>query len=238
MDIFARTELLIGKDGLMKLSKAKVSVFGVGGVGSYTVEALARSGIGNLTLIDFDTVEPSNINRQLCALQSTIGQGKVEILRKRVLDINPNASVVIKQEFVNRENVDMLIEENLSYVVDAVDNVTAKIALIQKAISLKIPIISAMGAGNRLDPTKLCIVDISETANCPLARIMRRELKKRGITTGVPVVYSSETAIKPQYKDLQKEGIIKKNPPGSISFVPAVAGLFLASRVVKDILDK
>lgn len=238
MDVFSRTKLLIGEEGLIKLQKAKVSVFGVGGVGSYTVEALARAGIGNLNLVDFDIVELSNINRQLCALNSTIGKSKVEILHKRILDINPQANVSIKQEFINNENADRLIETDLSYIVDAVDNVTAKIALIEKAVSLQIPIVSAMGAGNRLDPTKLSIVDISETVNCPLARVMRRELKKRGINSGVTVVYSSETAIKPRYTEPEGEAKRKKRPPGSISFVPAVAGLYLASRVVRDILDK
>lgn len=238
MDIFSRTELLIGKDGLTKLQHAKVTVFGVGGVGSYVVEALSRSGIGSLILVDFDTVEPSNINRQLCALQSTIGAAKVEVMQKRVLDINPGINITVRQEFVTRENVDGLIEKDISYIVDAVDNVTAKIALIEKAVSLGIPIISAMGAGNRLDPAKLSIVDISETRNCPLARIMRRELKKRGIISGVPVVYSSEPAIKPQYADIPSDNNLKKKPPGSISFVPAAAGLYLASRVIRDLAAK
>lgn len=239
MEIFSRTELLIGQEGLEKLKTAKAAIFGVGGVGSYTVEALARAGIGHLVLTDFDHVEPSNINRQLCALHSTIGQSKVEVLRKRILDINPSADVSVRQVFVSRENVESLVEKDYSYIVDAVDNITAKVAIIEKAVSLGIPVVSSMGAGNRLDPAGLSIVDLSETRNCPLARVMRRELRKRGITQGVPVVYSAEPALKPRYHDdPDSENTPRKRPPGSISFVPAVAGLYLASRVVRDLLGK
>lgn len=221
----------MGEKGLEKLACSKVVVFGVGGVGSYAVEALARAGIGQMTLVDYDTVCVTNINRQLGALHSTVGRVKVEVLRERIHDINPQAQVTVHREFVSAENVDRLVEEDSSYLVDAIDKVTGKLAIIEKAFSLGIPVISAMGAGNRMDPTKIRIADISETVGCPLARIMRRELRKRGITRGLKVVYSTEPALKVDAG--LPDGV---RTPGSISFVPGAVGLFLASQIVNDLL--
>jgi len=246
---FARTELLIGPEGIAELQKAQVTVYGVGGVGSFAVEALARAGIGHLNLVDFDEVCLTNINRQLGALHSTVGRVKVEVLKERILDINPEAQVTIYREFVTKENVDRLIPPDCSYLGDAIDNVTAKLALVEKAFSLGIPIIAAMGAGNRLDPTQLKIGDISETSIDPLARVMRRELKKRGIAKGLKVVYSLEQPLKPLEIgwDCKTNCIcpsgdahcsMKRAVPGSISFVPPAAGLLLASQVVRDLLSQ
>jgi len=233
LDQFARTAALLGQKGLKKLAESKVVVFGVGGVGSFAVEALARCGVGKLVLIDHDIVCETNINRQLEALHSTLGRTKVEVLRERVLDINPRAEVIIFKEFVRSDNAGDFYDKDVSYIVDAIDTVSAKLVIIEKAFSMQMPIVSAMGAGNRLDPTKLKIVDISETAGCPLARIMRRELRKRGITHGLKVVYSTEPALKISYGP----GIgNKERINGSVSFVPSVAGLFLAAQVVRDLL--
>lgn len=238
MNQFSRTELLIGSAGRERLKRSKVVVYGVGGVGSYAVEALARAGIGHLVLVDYDEVSVTNINRQLVALHSTIGRKKVDVLKERILDINPQAEVILYPDFIGRDNVGQLVPTDSDYLVDAVDNVTAKLALIERARELDIPIISAMGAGNRLDPTKLTLGDISETDTDPLARVMRRELRKRGITKGLKVVYSRELPFKTHL--LQAEGqdpLEQKNsPPGSISFVPPVAGMLIASAVVRDLL--
>lgn len=248
MNQFSRTELLIGPEGVARLKRSKVAVYGVGGVGSFAVEALARAGIGHLVLVDFDEVSVSNINRQLVALHSTIGRPKVEILQERILDINPEAKVTLFPEFISPENVESLLAQDCNYLVDAVDNITAKLALIEMARKYQIPIISAMGAGNRLDPTKLTIGDISETDTDPLARVMRRELRKRGITEGLKVIYSKEVPQKIQQGAVadsgnnnsfceEAGGRIKKSVPGSISFVPPVAGMLLASQVVRDLLQ-
>lgn len=231
MDIFTRTEILIGSEGLKKLAQSKVAVFGLGGVGSFAAEALARAGIGTLILVDHDTVCPTNINRQLHALHSTLGRPKTELMSERLRDINPVAKVYAYQEFVKSDNVERFLVPGLSYAVDAIDTVSSKLALIERAYILGIPIISAMGAGNRLDPTRLKIGDIGETSICPLARVMRRELKKRGITRGIPVVYSREPAVKPPRQERERIN-------GSISFVPPVCGMYLAAKVVNDILDK
>ncbi len=245
---FSRTLLLIGEEGLAKLARSKVAVFGVGGVGSFTVEALARSGVGRIVLVDYDDICITNINRQIQALHSTIGRDKVDVLRERVLDINPRALVTIYKEFVTPENAGLFITEDTSYLVDAIDNVTGKLAIIEKAFQMNIPVISAMGAGNKLDPAQLKISDISATSVCPLARVMRRELKKRGIARGLKVVYSTEKPMTPgEAAHNCKTGCVcpggdahcalRRQIPGSNAFVPPVAGLLLASQVIRDILD-
>lgn len=246
---FSRTELLIGPEGLNILKSSRVAVFGVGGVGSYAVEALARSGIGSIMMVDFDDVCLTNINRQLHALESTIGQPKVELMKSRVLQINPEAEVTIYNEFYSPEKSDLLLPDDLDYIVDAIDNVTGKLDLIKKAKLKGIKVVSAMGAGNKLDPAAFEVADISETSVCPLARVMRRELKKFGIEKGVKVVYSKEQPITPQILEANcKNNCVCSNPagavscamrrqvPGSISFVPPVAGMILASVVVRDLL--
>ncbi len=236
---FSRTELLIGKEGIEKLNKSKVAVFGLGGVGSYVVEGLARAGIGNFILVDNDKVDLTNINRQIIATHKTIGIPKVEVARERILDINPDAKVEIYQEFFMPDSKEIL-ESTISYVVDAIDTVTAKIELVVRAKKLNIPIISSMGTGNKLDPTKFEVTDIYKTSICPLAKVMRKELKARGIDN-LKVVYSKEEAIKPETIDeleIKEENKTKKQVPGSISFVPSVAGLIIAGEVIKDILDK
>lgn len=232
MNWYSRTEMLIGQAGVERLQKAKVAIYGVGGVGSFAVEALARAGIGSLVLVDYDEVSLTNLNRQLVALHSTIGQKKVEVLKARIQDINPQAELRIFPEFIGFDNVNSLVPEDADYLVDAVDNVTAKLSLIERARELNIPIISAMGAGNRLDPTKLTVADISETETDPLARVMRRELRKRGITKGLKVVYSREIPLKP----CNTQGAEQATVPGSISFVPPVTGMIIASKVVRDLL--
>lgn len=234
MDQFARTRLILGAEGLAVLACSKVMIFGVGGVGSYTVEALARAGVGHLVLVDYDTVDVTNINRQVPALLSTVGSYKVDVLQKRIADINQEAQVTVYREKVSPENVRIFFQENPSYVVDAIDMVTGKIAIIEAALGAGIPFLSALGAGNRLDPTKLQIGDLSETTGDPLARILRRELRQRGIKKGVKVVYSTELPLKPREEDRQE---LTRRVPGSVSFVPSVAGLFIAAQVVRDLLD-
>lgn len=236
---FSRTELLIGKDGIEKLNKAKVAIFGIGGVGSYVVEGLARAGIGNFLLVDNDIVSESNINRQIIATHKTINKPKVEVARERILEINPNANVEIFQEFFMPES-ENIIDKEVSYIVDAVDTVTAKIELILRANKMNIPIISCMGTGNKLDPTKFEITDIYKTSVCPLAKVMRKELKNRGIKK-LKVLYSKEEPMKQNYnenleKNLDKD-LKKRQIPASISFVPSVAGLIIAGEVIKDILN-
>ena len=236
---FSRTELLIGKEGIEKLNKSKVAVFGLGGVGSYVVEGLARAGIGNFILVDNDKVDLTNINRQIIATHKTIGIPKVEVARNRILDINPDAKVEIYQEFFMPDSKEIL-DNTVNYVVDAVDTVTAKIELVVRAKKLNIPIISSMGTGNKLDSTKFEVTDIYKTSICPLAKVMRKELKARGIDN-LKVVYSKEEAIKPgniNELEIKEENKTKKQVPGSISFVPSVAGLIVAGEVIKDILDK
>lgn len=225
---FSRTELLIGKQGIEKLQKAKVAIFGIGGVGSYTVEGLARSGIENFILVDNDIVSLTNINRQIIATHKTIGMPKVEIAKQRVLEINPNANVEIYQKLFMPETEEIL-NEDIDYIIDCVDTVTAKIELVMRANKLNIPIISCMGTGNKLDPTRFEVTDISKTSVCPLAKVMRKELKNRGIRK-LKVIYSKEEPIK------IIESTEEKVKAGSISFVPSVAGLIIAGEVIKDII--
>ena len=218
----SRTEILIGKQGIEKLEKAKIIIYGIGGVGSYTTEALARAGIGNLILVDNDKITPSNINRQIHATTKTVGKNKVDVMKKRIEEINPNANV---QVYMNEENEENLINTECSYVVDAVDTIKTKLTLIEKANEIGVPIISAMGAGNKLDATKFEVSDIYKTSECPLAKVMRKELKKRNIEQ-LKVVYSKEKGISNE-----------NNVIGSISFVPSVMGLIIAGEVIKDIIN-
>ncbi|ADG82771.1 tRNA threonylcarbamoyladenosine dehydratase [Thermincola potens] len=245
---FSRTELLIGQEGLDRLAASKVAVFGVGGVGSYTAEALARAGIGHLVLVDHDDVCLTNINRQLHALQSTVGKPKVELMKERVQDINPRIQVDAIREFYTPENGGQFFARGLDYVVDAIDNVTGKLDLIERSLKAGVPVISAMGAGNKLDPTRFRVADISETSVDPLARVIRKELRQRGITGGVKVVYSEEPPLTPRATEIDcktacictnKETAnctLRRQIPGSISFVPSVAGLIMAGEVVRDLL--
>ena len=227
---FSRTELLIGKEGIEKLQNAKVAIFGIGGVGSFVVEGLVRAGIGNFILVDKDTVDLTNLNRQMIATKKTIGKPKVEVAKERILEINPKAEVEIHQEFFMPTSYDIL-DDTVDYIVDAVDTVTAKIELVMRANKKNIPIISSMGTGNKLDPTKFEVTDIYKTSICPLAKVMRKELRVRGIKE-LKVVYSKEEPIKPD----ETKCIDKKQVPGSISFVPSVAGLIMAGEVIKDII--
>ena len=230
---FSRTEMLIGKEGMKKLKEAKVAIFGLGGVGSFVCEGLARSGIGNFILVDFDKVDESNINRQLIATTKTIGEYKVDLMRQRILDINPDANVDVHREFYTADSEIDIITKDLSYAVDCVDTIMAKIAIICKCDELDIPVISAMGAGNKLDPTMFEVADIYETSVCPLARIMKKDLKKRNIEK-LKVVYSKEHAINTNDHEINKNNK-KFKVKGSVSFVPSVAGLIIAGEVIKDI---
>jgi len=245
---FSRTELLIGKEGLNRLKNAKVAVFGIGGVGTFAVEGLARSGVGKFVLIDDDCVCLTNINRQLHATRKTVGKPKVEVMKERILDINPKAEVKTIQSFYLPENANEMIEDDYDYIIDAVDTVTAKIDLVMQANKRNIPIISCMGAGNKLDPTKFEVTDIYKTSVCPLAKVMRRELKLRGVKK-LKVVYSKETPIKPMEEEdsscsnncICPPGTTRKctarhQIPGSISFVPSVAGLIISGEVIKDLI--
>lgn len=249
---FSRTELLIGEEGLGRLQGATVLVFGVGGVGSYAVEGLARAGIGHLILVDFDVVSVSNINRQLPALHSTIGQPKVEIMKKRLLDINPELVIEVYREIYSAEKADEFLGRQLDYVVDAIDMVTSKVSLAKECIQRGIPLVSSMGAGNRLTALNYRVADISQTTGCPLAKSMRKLLRAEGITKGLKVVYSPDAPVKrdeeprPMNKaaenrqqplsSVMETGINKRQVPGSISFVPSVVGLLLAGEVVRDLL--
>lgn len=239
---FSRTMLLVGEDGMEKLKNAKVAVFGVGGVGGYVVEALARSGVGTLELIDNDKVSLTNINRQIIATHSTIGRYKVDVAKERILDINPAAAVNTHKTFFLPETVSEFNFYDYDYVVDAIDTVTGKIALVMEADRTHTPVISSMGAGNKLDAAGFMVADIYETSVCPLAKVMRRELKKRGISK-LKVVYSKEKPIAPKgdmsvINDLQETdtSVRKRQMPGSVSFVPSVAGLILAGEVIRDIV--
>lgn len=236
---FSRTELLLGKSNMDRLQNAKVIVFGVGGVGGYVVEALARSGVGTLTLVDNDEVSLTNINRQIIAAHSTIGKPKVQVAKERVLDINPQAIVHTYQTFYLPENAEQFRLEEYDYVVDAIDTVSGKIGLIVQAKEAGTPIISSMGAGNKLDPTAFRVSDIYQTKVCPLAKVMRRELKKRGIDQ-CKVVYSEEMPLTPDAEVAaacmeECENSKKRQLPGSIAFVPSVVGLIIAGEVIKDI---
>lgn len=229
---FSRAELLIGKEALAILKRSKVAVFGIGGVGSFAVETLARAGIGNLVLVDRDVVSLTNINRQLIATWKTLGRPKVEVMKERILEINPEISVTVHQAFYLPDSTPELIQDDYDYIVDAVDTVTAKIGLVVQAKKMGIPIISSMGAGNKMDPTRFRVADIYSTAVDPLAKVMRRELRSRGIDS-LKVVYSTEPPMKPMKSE---EDSPKKQVPGSISFVPPVAGLIIAGEVVKDLI--
>lgn len=215
LEQFSRTELLIGKDGIEKLQNAKVAVFGIGGVGSFVVEALSRAGVGNFILVDNDTVDITNLNRQIIATKKTLGKPKVEVAKERILEINPDANVESFQEFFMPDSREILDNE-VDYIVDSVDTVTAKIELVVRANKLNIPIISSMGTGNKLDPTKFEVTDIYKTSVCPLAKVMRKELRARNIKK-LKVVYSKEEPIK------INENSRENRTPGSISFVPSVA---------------
>lgn len=228
---FSRTANLIGEDSLIILKNSSVAVFGAGGVGGFVCEALARCGVGSLTIVDHDTVSLSNINRQIIALHSTVGQKKVDVIEKRVLDINPECRVEKRDCFYLSENADTFDFTKYDYVVDAVDTVQAKIEIIQRCKNSGVRIISSMGTGNKLDPLKFQIDDISKTNVCPLARVMRRELKARNIEK-VDVLFSTEKPVEPLIKEKQDNG---KIPPASIAFVPSVAGLLIAGHVVKKL---
>lgn len=225
---FSRTELLLGNEGMKRLRGAKLAVFGIGGVGGHAAEALARSGVGALSLIDKDTVDVTNLNRQIIALHSTIGRDKVDVMRERILDINPDCQVQTYKCFYLPETKDTFDFSQYDYIVDAVDTVTAKIQLVMEAQRCGTPIISSMGAGNKLDPAAFQVADLYETSVCPLAKVMRRELRKRGVKQ-LKVVYSKEEAIHPSFA----EG--EQTVPGSNAFVPSVAGLILASEVIRDL---
>lgn len=238
---FSRTELLIGNESIIKLENSKVAIFGIGGVGSYVVEALARAGIGNFILVDNDVVSISNINRQIIATHKTVGMPKVEVAKQRILEINPNANVEIHNEFFMPDSRGIL-DDSINYIVDAIDTVTAKIELVVRANKMNIPIISCMGTGNKLDATRFEVTDVFKTSVCPLAKVMRKELKVRGIKK-LKVVYSKEEPIKininenvyfDSLNDFNKNN--KRLIPGSISYVPSVAGLIIAGEVIKDII--
>lgn len=231
---FSRTELLIGKSGLKKLADSRVAVFGVGGVGGYTVEALTRSGIGKIDVIDNDKVALTNLNRQIIATHKTIGQYKVDVIEQRILEINPNAKVTKYNLFFTPENSSQIDFSKYDYVVDAIDTVKGKLEIIEKAKSAGVPIISSMGAGNKMHPEMFEVTDISKTSVCPLAKVIRQELKKRKIKK-VKVVYSKEIPIKPESSTEIIEG--KHQIPGSNAFVPSVAGLIIAGEVIKDLIN-
>ena len=234
---FIRTRMLLGDEAMERLQKARVAVFGLGGVGGYTVEALARAGIGQLDLIDSDTVSISNLNRQILATRSTVGMEKTEAARLRVLDINPDCVVRVHNVFYTPETADQFDFTQYNYIVDAIDTVTGKLALVQRAYEANTPIICCMGTGNKLDASAFQVADISKTSMCPLARIMRKELSKRGIKH-LKVVYSQEEALTPTGWEEEAAAIGKRQIPGSVSFVPGAAGLILAGEVIKDIAAK
>lgn len=237
-----RTEMLLGKEALETLKDSRVCIFGVGGVGSYVVEALARAGVGHMTLVDNDDVAESNINRQIIATTKTVGRSKVEVAAERVRDINPDSSVICVKSFYLPENSSEFVFTDYDYVVDAIDTVSAKIDIALKCSELGVPVISSMGTGNKLDPTKFEVTDIYKTSGDPLARVMRRELKKRNVKK-LKVVYSTEEAKKPvneedALKESEESGSKRRSIPGSVSFVPSVAGLIIAGEVIKDLIRK
>lgn len=240
LDQFSRTELLLGREGMERLARAHVAVFGLGGVGGYAAEALVRSGIGTLDLVDSDRVSLTNLNRQILATHGTLGQYKADAARERALDINPEAAISARRVFYGPDTAGEFDFSQYDYVVDAIDTVTGKLALIQQALEAGTPIISCMGAGNKLDPAAFRVADIYETSVCPLARVMRKELKRRGVKR-LKVVYSQEPPIEPEGALYQEslEGEVRRQVPGSLAFVPAAAGLILAGEVVKDLaLDR
>lgn len=234
---FLRTAMLLGEAAVEKLQNARVAVFGIGGVGGYTVEALARAGIGSIDVIDSDTVSRSNINRQILATHSTVGIPKVEAARKRILDINPDCLVRTHEVFYTSETAGQFDFTDYDYIVDAIDTVTGKLALVERAIAAGTPVICCMGTGNKLDASAFQVADISKTTMCPLARIMRKELGKRGIKH-LKVVYSQEEALTPTGWEEEAAALGKRQIPGSVSFVPGAAGLILAGEVIKDIAGR
>ena len=245
---FSRTELLIGKEGIKKLQKAKVAIFGIGGVGSFVVEGLVRAGVENFVLVDDDKICLTNLNRQIIATRKTIGKYKVDVMKERILEINPNANVETYQEFYMPNSENKILDKTIDYVVDSIDTVTAKIELVMNCNELGIPIISSMGTGNKLDPSRFEITDIYKTSICPLAKVMRKELRKREIKK-LKVIYSKEEPIKPDETlecscktncicppGTKRKCTERNQVPGSISFVPSVAGLMIAGEVIKDII--
>lgn len=231
---YSRTELLLGKDGLEKLRSASVMVFGVGGVGSHCIEALARSGVGKLILIDNDTVSLTNINRQSIAYHSTVGKYKTKVMEERIRDICPEIQVVTYELFVLPDNLETLFTEKVDYIIDAIDTVTAKLALVQLAKEKNIPIICSMGTGNKLHPEMFEITDISKTSVCPLCKVMRKELKARGIRK-LKVLYSKEVPVDIANRVTEEEKGNRRSLPGSVSFVPPVAGLIIAGEVIREL---
>ena len=234
---FSRTQLLLGQDGMERLYNARVAVFGIGGVGGYTVEALVRSGVGTLDLIDDDRVCLTNVNRQIFATRKTVGQYKADVAEERIKEINPNAVVHTYKTFYAPQTADQFDFTQYDYIVDAIDTVTGKLELITRAKAAGTPILCAMGTGNKLDPTSFTVTDLSKTAGDGLARVMRKELKKRGITH-LKVVYSTELPHKTLFQPEPEPGSTRRSTPGSVPFVPPVAGLIAASQVVKDLLAK
>ncbi len=244
---FSRTELVIGSENLEKLKNAKIAIFGIGGVGTYAVEGLARSGVGKFVLVDDDDICLTNINRQIHAMRSTVGKSKVEMMKARVLDINPKAEVDTYKMLYNAETAEQLLSADYDYVVDAIDMVSAKLDLVERCSKMNLPIISSMGAGNKLDPTRFEVTDISKTTICPLAKVMRKELRKRGVEK-LKVVYSKEEPIEPKEisSDCKTDCIcpnkdrtctVRHQIPGSVAFVPSVVGLIIASVVVRELTD-
>lgn len=250
-----RTELLIGEEGIKKLQNSKVIIFGVGGVGSFTTEALTRTGVGTIIIVDNDTVDISNLNRQIYATRETVDRNKVDVMKERMLLINPECNVITKQVFLTEKNIAEVIPDDVDYVVDAIDSVTSKLALAEYCYKKKIKLIASMGTGNKFDPSQFKVADINQTKVCPLARVMRIELKKRGVKK-LKVVYSEEKPVKPmapknqapkteepkveanKTEDGEIKRLSKRSTPGSMSFVPAVSGMILASQVVNDLLKE
>ena len=242
MGQYDRTALLIGDEGIEKLKKSRVAVFGIGGVGSYTAEALARAGVGTIALFDNDTVSESNINRQIIALHSTVGRSKTEVMKERIADIDPTIAVTAHNLFYSAETAAFFNPADFDYVVDAIDTVSSKLLLIEKCTEANTPIISCMGTGNHLDPSKFAITDINKTSVCPLARVMRLELKKRGIKK-LKVLFSTEQPIKPEtdeklLEEEKEKGSSRRQIPASISFVPSVAGLMIAGEVIRNLTER
>ncbi|AWZ49211.1 tRNA threonylcarbamoyladenosine dehydratase [Hathewaya limosa] len=230
----SRTELLIGKNAINDLKNSKVVILGVGGVGGFVTEAIARSGVGTIVLVDKDTVSLTNLNRQIIATHDTIGKVKVDIMKERILSINPECNVITHQCFISKENIEELIQKDVDYVVDAIDTVSSKISVIEYCYKNNINIISSMGTGNKMDPTQFKITTLNKTKVCPLAKVMRHELKKRGIEK-VKVLYSEEIPLKPQILEgAELKG--NRQAPGSMPFVPPVAGMIIGGEVIKDII--
>ena len=237
MNQFSRSELLLGREVMANLSRMKILIFGIGGVGSYVCEALVRSGVKNFVLVDSDKISLTNVNRQIHATLKTVGRSKVEVMKERMLEINPECNITIFEEFYLPDNHSNIISDDIDYIVDAIDTISAKIDIIVEAKKKNIPIISAMGAGNKLDPTRFEVTDIYKTSVCPLAKVMRRELKKREITS-LKAVYSKEEPIEILDYSCCIEDMDKKRVPGSLAFVPSSMGLIIASEIVKDVMKK